>query len=96
MAELTCFAERGQKILTFIKAIIKLEREVAKVIKENMTIFLNYRKNFLGVDTKGEEEIYGQVALCDDKIDQERFSYFNKVMLNKAKADAIEKILPKQ
>ena len=96
MAELTCFSERGQKILSFIKAIIKLEREVAKVIKDNMTTFLNYRKTFLGVDTKGEEDIYGLVALCDDKIDQERFSYFNKVILNKGKADAIVKILPKQ
>ena len=89
MAELTCFADRSQRILTFIKAIIKLEREVAKVIKENMTSFLNYRKTFLGVDTKGEEDIYGQVALCEDKVDQERFSYFNKVMLNKTRTDAI-------
>ena len=64
MNELGCLAERGQKILNFIKVIIKMEKDVAKVIKESMTTFLNYRKNFLGIDTKGEEEIYGQVALC--------------------------------
>ena len=61
-----------------------------------MTTFLNYRKNFLGIDTKGEEEIYGQVALCEDKVDQERISFFNKILLNKGKVETITKILPKQ
>lgn len=61
-----------------------------------MTTFLNYRKTYLGVDTKGEEEIYGQVALCEDKVEQERVSYFNKVLLNKERADSIQRILPKQ
>jgi hypothetical protein len=39
--------------------------EVGKMIKENMRVFLNYRKSFLGVDVKKEEEMYGQVSLCD-------------------------------
>ena len=70
-------------MINLIKIIIKLEKEVAKTIKDNMTTFLNYRKTYLGVDTKGEEEIYGQVSLCEDKVEQERVSYFNKVLLNK-------------
>jgi hypothetical protein len=53
--ELSCFAERGQKLIHFIKVILKLEKEVAKTVKENMNLFLSYRTTLLGHDTKGLE-----------------------------------------
>lgn len=34
-----------------------------------MNHFLHYRKSFLGIDGKDEEEIWGQVALCEEKIE---------------------------
>ena len=53
--ELSCFAERGQKLVHFIKVILKLEKEVAKTVKDNMNLFLSYRTTLLGHDTKGQE-----------------------------------------
>jgi hypothetical protein len=52
LKELELFAERGKRLSEFLEVIVKMEKEVAKKIKEEMMNFLNYRKNFLGIDTK--------------------------------------------
>jgi hypothetical protein len=62
--EIGFFAERNKKLLELIQSIINLEKEVAKKVKEEMNSFLSYRKSFLGIDTKEDEEIWGLVALC--------------------------------
>jgi hypothetical protein len=96
LQEVTSFTDRNQKILNLLKLIVKLEKDVAKVVKDSMTTFLSYRKNYLGIDSKGEEDLYGQVALCEDKVDNDRVNYFNKMLLKREKIETLCKLFSSQ
>jgi hypothetical protein len=54
---------------------------VCKRVREELTNYRTCKHNLHGNDLKGDEEVWGQVALLEDKIEVERVTYFNRVLL---------------
>lgn len=53
--EFDCFIERNKIIVKLIQTIIKNEKSVAKKMKEQLTVFLTYRRENAGKESKLEE-----------------------------------------
>lgn len=93
--EFDCFLERNKIIVKLIQTIIKNEKSVAKKMKEQLTIFLTYRRENAGKESKLEEETWGFLAIAEERIEEERLKFFNVLLLRPEKIELLKAVLEK-
>jgi hypothetical protein len=62
--EYDCILERNKILVKLVQSIIKNEKTVSKKVKEQLTAFLNYRREFYGKESKIDEEVWGFLSIA--------------------------------
>ena len=76
-----------------IQMILKNEKVVSKKIKEQLTVFLTYKKESQGKQSKAEEEIWGFLAIAEQRVDEQRLKYFSAVLLKPERLESLKHII---
>ena len=80
--EFEAIAERSRLMAELLEVIVGNEKKVSKKIRGQMTIYLKFRKEHMGLESRKDEEVWGFLSIIEEKVEEERLRYFSAMVLS--------------
>ena len=92
--EFEAIAERSRLMAELLEVIVGNEKKVSKKIRGQMTIYLKFRKEHMGLESRKDEEVWGFLSIIEEKVEEERLRYFSAMVLSQVQINELRELLP--